>query len=93
MNDFISESLCGVRDATIDAVYNKFEDGRLFPPPELWTNMAVRFGNPAIVALTNSVQRAIQSDRDEQGPEVHSYWKHPWRFWWRFCITNILGWR
>ena len=67
MNDFISESLCGVRDATIDAVYNKFEGG-IVPPPELWINMAVRFRNPAIVGLTNSVQRAIRSDRDEQGP-------------------------
>ena len=65
MNEFVRLRINRMRDATIDVmasrqpVYNEFEDGIVFPPPELWTNMAVRFRNPAIVALTNSVQRAI----------------------------------
>jgi hypothetical protein len=66
MNEFIRDSINRMRDATID-VYNEFEDGIVFPPPELWNNMAVRFRSPAIVELTNSVQRAIlPRSRDEE---------------------------
>ena len=59
MNEFIRRRINHMRDATIDVVTNPYNDWIVFPPPELWTNMAVRFRSPAIVALTNSVQRAL----------------------------------
>jgi len=74
MNEFIRRRINHMRDATIDVVYNEFEDGIVFPPPELWTNMAVRFRSPAIVALTNSVQRALLPWTE---PPVSRSWSEP----------------
>ena len=80
-------NILGVLDAVVS--FQSIRSRCQLDPAEYLEPEILTADYPAFVECFRHGLLADDGTPTALGLGVHSYWKHPWRF----CITNILGWR